>query len=299
MFQKPQKMIANNLSGDESTVIVNSRNLYSLNSRPKLSTYLTQIWNRRHFIIADARGKSFSSPRDMILGRLWLVLSPLLDVAMYGLLFGLLLRTSRGIENFIGFLIIGVIFFGFIQSGLAAGSSLIKESRSMISAFSFPRASIPIARVVRQFLDNSLPTLVALIAALSFQWGAPPGWEMLLVLPLYVLIHIFSLGMTLIIARLTAFFPDLRSLIPVAGRAWFYVSGVFFSVERFATVPVIQNIMVLNPAYQFLQAVRDVVLYETVPSFNTWIMLCAWSFGLLIIGLLYFWQAEERYVNVR
>lgn len=299
MFQKPQKTTAASISDYESAIVVDSSNLHSLHSRPKFSTYLTQIWDRRHFIFADARGRSFESQRDMILGRLWLVLSPLLDVAMYGLLFGLLLRTSRGIENFVGFLIIGVIFFSFMQGALTAGSGMIRQSRSMISAFSFPRASIPIAHVARQFLNNSLPALVALIAALAFQWGTPPGWEMLLVLPLYILIHIFSLGLTLIVARLTAFIPDLRSLIPVAGRAWFYVSGVFFSIERFATNPTIQEIMVLNPAYQFLQAVRSVVLYQTVPSYTTWLELCAWSLGSVTIGLVFFWQAEERYVNVR
>lgn len=284
---------------NNSAVIVNASNLRPLHSRPRFFNYLIQIWQRRHFIIADARGRSFQSQRDMVLGKLWLVLSPLLDVATYGVLFGLLFRTSRGIENFIGYLILGVIFFNFLQGGLSAGSGMIRDSRSMISAFSFPRASIPIARVTRQFLDNSLPALVALIAALSFQWGTPPGWEILLVIPLYVLIHIFALGLTFIVARLTAFVPDLRSLIPVVGRAWFYVSGVFFSVERFATHPTIQDIMVANPAYQFLQAVRGVVLYKTVPTTETWLTLCAWSFGLLIIGLVYFWQAEERYVNVR
>ncbi|AJE66425.1 ABC transporter permease [Corynebacterium glutamicum] len=299
MFQKPQKTTADQFLGDKSAIIVDSSNLHPLHSRPKFNIYLAQIWNRRHFIFADARGRSFESPRDMLLGRLWLVLSPLLDVAMYGLLFGLLLKTSRGVENFIGFLIIGVIFFGFIQGGLTTGSGMIKESRSMIAAFSFPRASIPIARIARQFLNNSLPALVALIAALAFQWGTPPGWEMLLVLPIYVLIHIFGLGLALIVARLTAFFPDLKSLIPVAGRAWFYVSGVFFSIERFATNPTIQEIMILNPAYRFIQAVRSVVLYQTIPPYDTWLILCAWSFGLVAIGLIYFWQAEERYVNVR
>lgn len=298
MFLEPQKNRPTGNS-EESALIIDASKLHPLHSRPKFITYLSKIWNRRHFIIADALGRSFQSQRDLILGRLWLVLSPLLDVAMYGVLFGLLLKTSRGIENFTGFLIIGVIFFGFILGGLTSGSGMIRESRSMISAFSFPRASIPIARIARQFLNNSLPALVALIAALAFQWGTPPGWEMFLVIPLYVLIHIFSLGLALIVARLTAFIPDLRSLIPIAGRAWFYVSGVFFSVERFATNPTIQAIMVANPAYQFLQAVRDVVLYQTIPSTVVWVTLSAWSFGLLIIGLIYFWQAEERYVNVR
>lgn len=284
---------------DGSEVIVDAKNLHPLHTRPGFFTYLASLWNRRHFIVADARGRSFETQRDMALGKLWLILSPLLNAAMYGLLFGLLLRTSRGIENFVGYLVIGVIFFGFLQAGLSSGSGMIRQARSMIAAFSFPRASIPLARIARQFLDNSLPALVAVVVGLAFQWGSPPGWEIFLVIPLYLLIHIFALGLMLIVARLTAFLPDLRALVPVFGRAWFYVSGVFFSVERFATNPLIQDIMVANPAYQFLQALRGAVLYESAPSLQTWLTLMAWSFGLFIFGLIFFWQAEERYINVR
>lgn len=284
---------------DGTETIIEAAGLRPLHTRPALPSYLRSLWGRRHFIIADARGRSFETQRDMVLGKLWLVLSPLLEAAMYGLLFGLLLRTSRGIENFVGFLVIGVIFFTFLQKGLTSGSGLIRDSRAMIAAFPFPRAAIPVARITRQFMDNSLPALVAIIVALAFQWGNPPGWQLFLVIPLYVIIHVFSLGLMLIVARLTAFAPDLRALVPVAGRAWFYVSGVFFSIERFAANPTIQDIMVANPAYQFLQALRGAVLYQTAPSAETWLTLLAWSFGMLLIGLVFFWQAEERYINVR
>ena len=296
-LKKPQTAAAAVLN--DSLKVIDSTGLRPLNTRPSLPSYIKALWGRRHFIVADARGRSFETQRDMVLGKLWLVLSPLLEAAMYGLLFGLLLRTSRGIENFVGFLVIGVIFFGFLQRGLTAGSGMIRESRAMIAAFPFPRAAIPVARVTRQFMDNSLPALVATIVALAFQWGKPPGWQLFLVIPLYVLIHIFALGLMLIMARVTAFAPDLRALTPVVGRAWFYVSGVFFSIERFATNPTIQDIMVANPAYQFLQSLRGVVLYQETPSSDTWLTLVAWSFGLLFVGLLYFWQAEERYINVR
>lgn len=276
-------------------VHVDDSNLRRLNLRPSLPRYICQLWGRRYFIAVDATGKSFDSQRDMFLGRAWLVLSPMLDAAMYGLLFGLLLRTSRGIENFIGYLVIGLIFFGYMRSGLTGGTNLIKSAQSMISAFMFPRASLVLSQTTRNFISGLVPALVAIVVALGCQWGNPPTWRLILVIPLYMMIHIFATGMMFIAARLCAFIPDLRALINVAARAWLFTSGVFFSIERWTTVPVVQDIMVANPAYQFLQAVRGVVMYAETPDIQTWLYLLAWTFGTFGVGLIFFWRAEERY----
>ncbi|MGD7003626.1 ABC transporter permease [Corynebacterium halotolerans] len=274
---------------------VDDSKLHPLNVRPSLLRYIRQLWGRRYFIAEDATGKSFDSQKDMFLGRAWLVLSPMLDAAMYGILFGLLLRTSRGIENFIGYLIIGIIFFSYMQAGLNGGTNLIKSSQNMISAFMFPRAALVLSQAARNFISGLAPALVAVVGALAFQWGTPPTWRLLLVIPLYLLIHVFATGVMFIVARLCAFVPDLRSLVRVVGRAWFFTSGVFFSVERYATVPLIQDIMVANPAYQFLQAVRDTVMYQETPKLEVWGYLTVWSVGIFVIGLIFFWRAEERY----
>lgn len=291
---------APNLSHDGTTpLLVDDSRLQKLNVRPKLFRYIRNLWNRRYFIAAEASGKAFDSQRDMILGRAWTVLSPLLDAAMYGVLFGLLLRTSRGIENFIGYLLIGIIFFGFMQAGLTGGTNLIKSSQNMIAAFTFPRAALVISQTLRNFITGLAPALIAVVGALAFQWGSPPSWRLFLVIPLYILIHVFSAGIMFIVARFCAFIPDLRALVRVASRAWFFTSGVFFSIERYATVPVIQEIMVANPAYQFLQAVRGVVMYADVPDLETWLYLSAWTFGTVGVGLIFFWRAEERYGTLR
>ncbi|QGU08483.1 ABC-2 type transporter [Corynebacterium occultum] len=284
--------------GKSNVILVDGSNLRRLNSRPNLFQYIRQLWSRRFFIAADASGKSFESQRDMFLGRAWIILSPMLEAAMYGVLFGLLLRTSRGIENFIGYLFIGIIFFGFLQSGLTRGTNLIRSSQSMIKAFTFPRAALVFSQSLRGFISGIAPAFVAVIGALLFQWGNPPTWRLLLVIPLYLLIHVFSTGLMLLIARICAFIPDLAALVKLAGRAWFFTSGVFFSIERYATHPEIQAFMVANPAYQFLQAVRGAVMYAEVPSLETWLYLSAWSFGLLLVGLIVFWSVEERYGTI-
>ncbi|MCZ9292733.1 ABC transporter permease [Corynebacterium lehmanniae] len=272
--------------------------LRRLSARPGLGKYLAQLWQRRHFIWAEARNKAFSRGRDMYLGRAWIVLQPMLDSAVYVLVFGIILNLSRNIDYFIGYLVIGVVFFNFLTRGLTSGSGLIQSSKGMISSFSFPKAALPLSLTVKQLLDNVTPALVALLIAFLYH-GLTPSLAILLVPVLFLMIHLFALGAMLIVARITAFVPDLKALVSTFTRGLFFVSGVFFDIHRFDGNETLQSIMLANPAYQFLTAVREATIYQTVPPLGRWLYLAAWTLGLLIIGLIFFWEAEERYARVR
>ncbi len=281
-----------------ATYVVNTANLQSLQTRPSFREYCRQLWERRVFIWTDARFKALRTTKDYRLWRTWLVLQPLLDVAFYAFLFGLILKTSRGIDNFVGFLILGVIFMRMIVGQMTQGIMLIRNSRGMIQTFTFPKASLAISQTLRSMLDNILPGIMAVIMALAAQKFSPLNWSILLVVPLFVLLHIFGCGLMLITARLTAVIPDTRALINFFSQAWFFLSGVMFSIDRFVNHPALHEAMTANPAYIFLTAIRGSVLYAAPPSLATWATLTAWSFGTFLVGMLYFWQAEARYVRL-
>lgn len=278
--------------------IVNPEGLRPLAIRPSLGKYIAQLAARRHFILADARAKALRTTRDYRLWQLWLVLNPLFDVALYGFLFGLLLKTSRGVENFIGFLFIGIIFMSMITGLMSSGIGLMQSSRSMIRAFQFPRASIPFSATLRSLIDNVLPAVVALTAAFLFQWGTWPSWTVLLVVPLFLLIHVFGCGLMMITARLTAQVPEAKTVLGLVISGLFFLSGVMFSVDRFAEHSAIHQIMSANPCYKFLTAVRDCSIYRTVPSLEIWGELIAWSIGAFVVGFIFFWRAEDKYVRL-
>src|SRR5699024_8243742 len=284
---------------DSASILVDDSRLRPKSSRQPIHRYVAQIWHLRHFIVLHSRYKAIADNDDMFLGRLWTILEPICRIAMYGIMFGLILNTSRGIENFIGFLTIGITFFGFISRGPNSGSGLVQRSQNLIGTFNFPRATVVVGEAVRGFFMSLIPALLATVGSLLFQLDKPLSWSIFLMVPLFMLIQVFATGLMFIAARMTAFFPDLRRMMKFIMRAWFYISGVFFSVERYANIPEIQVVMEANPAYQFLTALRDSILYASPPSFETWGYLSAWSFGTLLIGFVFFWQAESRYVHIR
>lgn len=279
----------------KDTVYIADWHLKQVVGRPPVVDYIKELWNRRHFIMADARAKAFSNSKNMLLGHLWLILQPAFDIALYGFIFGFLLKTSRGIDHFLGYLIIGITFFTLFTKSLSGGASLIQANRNMIRAFPFPRATLGISLHLRYFLD-SLPTIGITLVALPITCGIgilSPTW--LFAIPLIALLTVFCLGLLFITARICHAIPDLSQLIRVFSRFWFYGSGVFFSIDRFGEYPTVQTVMKLNPAYCFLNALRDSLLYRTVPTLDTWLYLAAWSIGLLILGFIIFWRKEIDY----
>src|SRR3954467_3568566 len=74
-------------------------------ARPGLAEYTRQLWGRRHFINEFAKARTAAQYTQARLGQLWQVMTPLLNAAVYYLIFGLLIGTSKGIDNFIAYLV--------------------------------------------------------------------------------------------------------------------------------------------------------------------------------------------------
>lgn len=274
--------------------------LQRIGVRPTLPDYVREVWGRRHFIVADARARALTGQEGTVLGNAWLVLSPILNAAAYALIFGFILQTSRGVENFLHFLVVGVFLFQYSARCLTGGAQCIRGGQGLIRSFAFPRASLAISVVAREAVAM-LPVIGALLALMMVLPPSGGGDRVLpgptwLLLPLVFALHtVYNAGLALLTAPIVTRFPDLRNVVPFLSRIWFYASGVFFSIERFVSEPVLQAVMVANPLYQFLTAYRDVLVYGTVPDVGSWLVLTAWSLGFAVVGLVAFWSQEERY----
>ena len=282
--------------GLSSIPSVSSEGLVPVGRRTSLSSYLAALWSRRHFIIAESRAKMSSSTRKNLLGYGWLFLNPLLTVLAFWFIFGYILGTSRGIDNFLGFLVIGVFFFGYTGKCMTGGTGAIRSGASMIKGFQFPRAALPISTVVRNFLDF-MPTLLVMVIVLAV---VPPleeiTWRIVLVIPVVILQTIFNVGLACFLARLGHKVPDLTNFMSIVSRFWLYGSGVFFSIEdRLGNHPALLETMQYNPMHAYLTLVRNSLLYGVDSDPKMWIVGTVWAFGLLVVGFLFFWRGEENY----
>ena len=286
---------ASTSAGAKAPIAVASWSLGQVGRRPPLDTYLRQLWRRRYFIREEARSKVAGTANRNLLGYGWLVLNPLLMGLGFYVIFGLVLNTSRGIENFVGYLMIGVFFFQLSMRCVTGGTQAIRSGQAMIRAFAFPRAALPITVVVREVM-NFMPTFLVLAVVLTV---LPPAenltWRLVLVIPAFMCQTLFVLGCAFVLARVGHIFPDISNVVSVFARFWLYASGVFFSIERFVEQPVLQAVMKVNPMYGYLQIYRNSILYGVDSPLWMWMLAVGWAFVFVIFGFLYFYRGEETY----
>src|SRR4029079_1726983 len=129
---------------------------------PSLPAYVRSLWARRHFALSLAAAKAYARNQGSYLGQLWALLTPLMWAGVYLLVFGGLLGTSRGVDNFVGFLVVGVFLFHFTSACVVAGSRAIVGNQSLITSLQLPRALLPVATVLSE-LFTLLPALLVLV----------------------------------------------------------------------------------------------------------------------------------------
>lgn len=269
--------------------------LRRIGQRPGLADYILQMWDRRSFVMFDAQARVQNEHNNNRLGSAWLILTPLLTGFSYFLVFGLLLDTSKGIPNFIGYLVIGVFTFSMTTRSITGGAKSLSSNKSMIRAFQFPRAALPLAVNLRELIANVPVMLVMLVIIILAGPNEAITWRWILMVPAILLQFIFNLGISLILARMIFKIPDIGMLLSFVMRLWLYMSAVFFSASRWDSFPLLAKIMDFNPIYIVITIIRDSVLYETTPSMRSWVILGLWALVALAVGTVVFWRGEETY----
>ncbi|MFC8200751.1 ABC transporter permease [Streptomyces sp. NPDC060006] len=270
-------------------------------ARPSLPAYVRSLWAHRHFITAFATAKLTAQYSQAKLGQVWQVATPLLNAAVYYFIFGVLMGTSRGVPDYIPFLVTGVFVWTFTQSSIMAGTRAISGSLGLVRALHFPRAALPVSYALQQ-LQQLLFSMAALIVILLC-FGVPVSASWLLALPTLALQFVFSAGVAMVMARLGSKTPDIAQLMPFVLRTWMYVSGVMWSIDRVLSghqdMPhVVLLALECNPAAVYI----DLMRFALIDTFHAgqlphhvWALAVGWALLAGVGGFIYFWKAEETY----
>ena len=279
---------------DDPRIVVVSdpdRQLVDLTQPSPPGAYLAEVWRRRDFAVLvpvqDLRAQNMGSA----LGQLWHLLNPALMVAVYFLIFGLVIDTSRGVDNFLGFLIVGVVWFHLTQRVVQDAAVCIPRNLGLIRSVHFPRILLPAATVIGQ-TAAFVPALVLALAAVIVT-GERPSLRWLALIGVLAAQFVFNFGAALLVGRIGAAVPDLRQLLPHVFRLLFYASGVIFSVDAFVTNESWRRAFALNPLYGVITCARWCLLGEPVDS---WVVagMLMWGVALLVVGFTVFWRSDHR-----
>lgn len=283
------------LSSDQASSLAREYQLKPMGVRPSIPAYIRQCWDRRHFVVELSKAREQSENSESRLGQAWRLLNPLLNSAVYFLVFGVIFKGRGTVPNYIAFLVIGVFFFTYTQQAVLGGSRSIVANMTLVRALNFPRALLPISVVVEEFYTLIPAIIVSVVIVLATHEGVSIWW--LALIPALALQTMFNLGLAMILARMTERVRDVQKLLPFLMRTWLYLSGVVFPIGKLAHehAPWVGFLASFNPAAVFIELARDCLLQTySVPAI-TWVYAVFWAVLTLTGGFIYFWKAEARY----
>jgi ABC-type polysaccharide/polyol phosphate export permease len=265
---------------------------------PSLGARLRQLYARRETILYLVGSNLKAGHRNKALGNLWNLLDPLLSLAVYFLVFGLLFQQARGqTASYLTYLFIGVLAFRFLDGTIHQAVICIRGNRGIISEINFPKAVFPLSVSLSRLYDFLWGLFVLAAAMLLAQ--RPITWQALWVLPLVFIELIFVTGLAYIVAYLGAFFADTANICTVALRLAFYASPVLYYVHgRHTRVPPqYLSVYMLNPMACLLEGYHDALIRNVTPDPTYSLYLAGFALATLIVGYGVFSRGEGKFAK--
>ncbi len=229
--------------------------------------------------------------RGSILGILWSVLSPLLNMLVLSFVFS---RVFKAVDNYKMYLLSGLVIFNYFSesSNLALGA--IVNNFGLLTKVYFPKYILPLAKTVSSAI-NLFMSLLAFLVIGSFM-GVPVWWGYLLIPYVMVCLMLFSAGMGMILAAAQVFMRDIQYLYGILLTIWMYATPILYPLTGDVIPEAFIPLMKQNPLYVFINFFRQLTLDSMIPSASDFVYCAAWGIGMLILGLFTFKKTQNNFI---
>ena len=250
---------------------------------------LREVWAYREllyfFVWRDIKVRY----KQTFLGITWVLIRPILTVAVFSIIFGKLARIPSEELPYPLFVLAGTIPWTYFSGALSAGSSSLVANAHMITKVYFPRLVIPLASIMACLVDAAISFV--LILGLMSWYGRTPRFSAIWVIPLlFLLTAVVSLGASLWLGSLNVTYRDVGNAVPFLLQIWMYATPIVYPLSL---IPAEWRwVASINPMVGIVDGFRS-ALFHRPWNFESLSLSVAFGIVLLISGLFFF-RASER-----
>lgn len=260
------------------------------NSLPAARKYIQDVWDRRAFIVLNARSAHASSQQGTRLGSLWSILDPLFQAMIFWFLFATIRGGGDG--RFL-MVVSGIFLYTFVSSCVGQGGRSVLQSKGLVLNSTFPLATLPLSSIYTALLALGPMAIIYGLAHLLFGGAITP---MLLILPfLFLLTLAISTGLTLIAAVLVVYIRDMSNMLDYILRIMMFTTPILYRHEDLAAIPgVIQYMLLINPLFTLFSSFQA-VLGGHAPQLSWMVQSITWAIVLPLVGFRLFTSRERGF----
>ncbi len=228
------------------------------------------------------------------LGYIWWVLEPLLWVAVFYLVFVIILDSRQ--PDFLLFLATGKLAFVWFSKSVTLASNSIVSGKGLIGRINVPKTLFPMA-VVQECMYRQVA-----VFALMFTFLLSSGYEVTLtwlyLLPLLVVNYVMIVACALVGACLVCLARDFNPLISLGMMFLIFTSGIFWDVRDLDDPHKTDMVLDMNPLAFLIDAYRQITMYDTPPDMLHLLTLGA-AFGALLCVMVLLMRRGSQYLALR
>lgn len=261
--------------------------------------FLKKLYESRYMIrmmaIRDLKAVYVGS----LFGFSWAVLNPLAQLAIYGVVFGVFLKSKPdpvyGTDSYFLFLLCGLVPWQFFaQTVSASTNTLLAHSNLVKKAVGFNSEILPVITVLSNIITHLIGVALLLVIVLVFSGRLSPATPVIVLYLFFIVI--FSIGMGWIVSSINVYLRDVQQVVGVLMLAWMFFTPIFYSASILpaAALPIVK----LNPLYHMVEGYRYAILANRVLPATDIAYMAIISFATFGVGGLLFRRLKPGFGEV-
>jgi lipopolysaccharide transport system permease protein len=259
-----------------------------------------RLWGHRALVWQLTRREVEGRYRGSFLGLFWSFIHPLVLLALYTFVAGVVFRArwpespAGGLADFALVLFCGLVVFNLLSECATRAAGLIVGAPNFVKKVAFPLEVLPLSVLGSALFHGSLG-LGALLVLCLWTRGTLP-WTVVLLPVMALPLVLFSLGLSWLLASLGVFLRDLAMVVPLLLQVLFFATPIIYPVE---SVPErLRPLLSLNPLVWVVESFRSAIFRGMPPEANA---LLAWTLAAalaMMAGYAWFMKTKKGFADV-
>ena len=250
-----------------------------------------KIYNYRELLKTNVKKEIRGRYKNSILGVVWSFLNPLLQLAVYAVIFGALL--AGGDSTYHIYICVALIPWTYFTTAITQSAFTIIGNGDIIKKVYFPREILPISVVTSGAVNFMISTIIILAFVIFSGLGIS---KYIILYPFILLIqYILLLGISFIVSSITVYVRDFEHIIGVILMAAFYGTPIVYKLEQLPAN--LQVMMQLNPMTHLINAYRDIFYYQQMPNLKMLGIILMIGLALTVVGYFIFKKLQKGFAE--
>ena len=227
--------------------------------------------------------------RGSILGVLWSVINPLLNMIVLSIVFS---QVFKAVDNYKMYLLSGLVIFSFFSEATNISVSAVVSNFGLLTKVYFPKFILPLSKVLSSTINLLISVIVFTILG-SFM-NVHMWWGYLIIIYMLICLLLFTAGVSFILSALQVFMRDIQHLYGVIVTIWMYSTPILYPINVVpeAFLPYFKA----NPMYIFIDFFRLITLYSRIPNYQSFILCAIWGVSMFVVGAVIFVKNQSKFI---